>query len=194
MIESLRGHLEEIGTDYAIVAVGPVSIKVMTTTQTLSLIGAPANPVHLHTYIYMREDIIALYGFATRAERALFEQLIGVTGIGPRVALNVLSGFTADRLSAAIEADDAVALTRAPGVGRKTAQRIILELRGKLTPTSDQSGHGSNPADMELVDALTSLGFSQAQAATALRSVTTETGLSDEEKLRAAIRLLGQAL
>src|SRR5438309_2054054 len=137
MIHAIRGFVEERGADYVVLGVGPVSLKVQTTTQTLGLIGGQEGQVHLHTYLYMREDVFALYGFSTPAERAMFERLIGVTGVGPRVALNLLSGFTTERLGAAIDADDAVALTRAPGIGRKTAQRIILELRGKLIPPGD---------------------------------------------------------
>jgi Holliday junction DNA helicase RuvA len=191
MIHAIRGQVEERGADYVVIGLGPISLRVMTTTQTLSQLGGQDGPVHVYTHLYMREDVLALYGFATAAERAWFERLIGVTGVGPRVALNLLSGFSTERLGAAIEADDAVALTRAPGVGRKTAQRIILELRGKLTPPGDLQGRGHPPADTELIEALTGLGFSQAQAAAALGAVGAEGGLSDEERLRAAIRYIG---
>jgi Holliday junction DNA helicase RuvA len=195
MIQTVRGPVEERGADYVVLSVGPVSLRVLTTTQTLSDIGGQEAPVQLHTYLYMREDVLALYGFATTAERALFERLIGVTGVGPRVALNLLSGFTPERLSAAIDTDDVVALTRAPGVGRKTAQRIILELRGKLAPPPAPAGRGGvhavDPADADLIEALTGLGFSQAQAVAALGSLGAEGELSDEEKLRAAIRYIG---
>ena len=191
MIHGLRGPVEETGADYVVLRVGPVSVRVLTTTQTLGQIGGGDGPVHVHTYLYVREDIMALYGFSSTAERELFERLIAVTGIGPRVALNLLSGFAPEQLSAAIDSDDATALTRVPGIGRKTAQRIILELRGKLTPMPESPGRGAPPADRDLIEALTGLGFSHAQAQLALSSLDAQEGLTDEEKLRAAIRYLG---
>ncbi len=189
MIQGLRGVVEERGNDFVVLALGPVSVRVLTTTQTLGQLGG-TEPVYLHTHLYLREDVVALYGFSSTAEREWFERLISVTGIGPRVALNLLSGFAPERLTAAIDSDDATALTRVPGIGRKTAQRIILELRGKLTP-ADAPGQAATPLDADLMAALTGLGFPQAQAQEALGSLGAQEGLTDEEKLRSAIRYLG---
>jgi len=189
MIQGLRGVVEERGPDFVVLALGPISVRVLTTTQTLGQLGG-AEPVYLHTHLYLREDVVALYGFSSTAEREWFERLISVTGIGPRVALNLLSGFAPERLTAAIDSDDATALTRVPGIGRKTAQRIILELRGKLTP-ADTPGQAATPLDADLMAALTGLGFPQAQAQEALGSLGAQEGLTDEEKLRSAIRYLG---
>ncbi|GAC1438733.1 MAG: Holliday junction branch migration protein RuvA [Chloroflexota bacterium] len=191
MIERLRGIVEERGADHVLLSMGPMTVRVLTTTQTLGELGAGGGTAQLYTHLYMREDVVTLYGFATASERELFERLIAITGVGPRMALSLLSGFSVERLGAAIDADDVALLTRVPGVGRKTAQRVILELRGKLAPLESPATGGPRPADAELVDALTGLGFTQAQASSALGSLADEEGLSDEEKLRAAIRYLG---
>src|SRR5690242_10558684 len=126
MIESLRGVVETCASDAAVLRLGGVSLRLSVTGETLRALR-PGEQAELYTYLYMREDVLALYGFATLEERRVFERLLGVTGVGPRAALAFLSIFTPATLYEAIEGEDLVRLTRVPGVGRKTAQRVVLE-------------------------------------------------------------------
>ena len=141
----------------------------------------------------MREDELTLYGFESEGERELFEALIGVSGVGPKVALAVLSSLRPDALRTAIARDDVTLLSSVPGVGKKTAQRLLIDLKDKLgSPDVGSSGGGaSTHAAIEARDALLSMGFTAAEAAAALRDV--EPGASAEQMLRAALKALGGA-
>jgi Holliday junction DNA helicase RuvA len=137
----------------------------------------------------MREDVLSLFGFATIEERSLFEELLGVSGVGPRAALGFLSVFTPAGLREAIDGEDLTRLIRVPGIGRKTAQRVVLELKGKLTPQSTHTQTSQlAPRDQELIQVLAGLGYSSTEAGEAVRhgSEVAATG-SDEDRLRAAL-------
>ena len=131
MIESIRGIVESCTADGAVLRLGGISIRLGVTGEAVRSLQ-PGQPAELHTHLYMREGLAALYGFASVEERSLFEELMGVTGVGPRAALGFLSIFSPTGLREAIANEDLIRLTRVPGVGRKTAQRVILELKGKL--------------------------------------------------------------
>jgi Holliday junction DNA helicase RuvA len=189
VIESLRGVIESCSADSAVLRLGGVSIRLGVTGETVRSLH-PGDAAELFTHLYMREDVLALYGFATLEERSLFEELMGVTGVGPRAALGFLSSFTPSGLRDAIEQEDITRLTRVPGVGRKTALRVVLELKGKLTRVgglSPTAAHSSK--DQELLNVLSGLGYTAAEAAEALRhgSEAAATG-TDEDRLRAALR------
>lgn len=188
MIDRVRGRVAECGEDWVIVDLGAISLRVNTTRGTMANLGPPGTTVSLFSHLYLREDLVVLYGFATREEREVFERLLGVTGVGPRAAQAMLSTLSPSALQSAIDGESVDALVRVPGIGRKTAQRVILELKGKLVPLGASSAAPSAPADGDLVGVLTGLGYSAAEAAEALRSVTTQEGLSDEDRLRAALR------
>lgn len=188
MIERIRGRLEERGADWAIINLGVVSLRVHTTGTTLASLGEIGAEVVLLTHLYQREDVMALYGFASREERELFLRLLGVTGVGPRAAQMMLSTLSAGAVHDAIEREQVDMLVRVPGIGRKTAQRVILELKGKLVPLGGAMPSAPAPADTELASVLVGLGYSAAEAAEALRSVPPREGLSDEDRLRAALR------
>lgn len=189
MIERIRGRVERRGDDAVILDLGPISLRVNTTSATLSNLPGQGGEASLLTYLYMREDLMVLYGFATGEERDLFERLITVTGVGPRAAQSMLSVLSPAAVYEAIEQEQVDALVRVPGIGRKTAQRVILELKGKLVPLGlPTAAQAPAPVDSELVGVLVGLGYSAAEAAEALRSVPPREGVSDEDRLRAALR------
>jgi Holliday junction DNA helicase RuvA len=195
MIASLRGRLAEALPDGAVIEVGGVGYRVFLTPKALA--GLPRDgEVLVHTVTYVREDTLALYGFATVDERRAFEQLLGATGVGPKLALAVLSVHSPDALRRAVAAGDADALTLVPGVGRKGAARLILELRGRLgdgepEPPVEVAGR---PAYAEVREALGALGYGPAEIKAALAALPADAGaLATEELLRLALRGLGTA-
>lgn len=147
-----------------------------------------SDDVLLHTHQVVREDGQFLFGFGTRDELALFEMLTSVSGVGPKAALALLSVSRPADLAAAIAAGDAAALARAPGVGKKTAERLIVDLRGKVARISDGGLPGTVPIEDEAAAALQALGYSAAEAAAALRAIPPASAASTEERLRAALR------
>jgi Holliday junction DNA helicase RuvA len=144
----------------------------------------------------VREDALLLFGFATVEELRLFETLLSVAGIGPRLALSILSFAGPEQIQSAILAEDATLLSKVPGVGRKTAARIILELRGKLTAAVGQGARAGIPADPatnEVIEALQALGYTTAEAVEAVQALGEESrGLSPEQRVFAALRQMGQ--
>ena len=188
MIERIRGRIDACGDDWVIVDLGAVSLRVNATRTTLAQIGPPGAEVTLSTHLYLREDVVALYGFGSREERAAFERLLSVTGVGPRAAQAMLSVLSPAALRDTIESESLDALLRVPGIGRKTAQRVILELKGKLVPLGIPAVAAPAPGDSDLVSVLVGLGYSAAEATEALRGVPGREGLSDEDRLRAALR------
>lgn len=196
MIAAVRGTLEGRGADHALVAVGGVVLRIASSAATLRELGEVGAPVTLHTHLYVREDSLQLFGFRTLEELRLFETLLGVTGVGPRLALSILSFASVDQLQAAILSEDAALLSKAPGVGRKTAARIILELRGKLTAAVGAGAPGRVAADQatsEVLEALQALGYTTAEAVQAVAALGEEArDLTPEQRVFAALRRLGQ--
>lgn len=190
MIAGLIGVIDGRTADSVLVNVQGVVYRVGTSSSTLVSIGDPGDSVRLYTYLVVREDQLSLYGFSDPAELVVFETLIGITGVGPRLACAILSRFNPDRLNEAIQAGDADLLATVPGVGKKTAGRLILELRGKL-PQTAASGGPVGPADEEVVAALRALGYTVAEASAAASKVTTGPGATIEERIVEALRSLG---
>jgi Holliday junction DNA helicase RuvA len=195
MIASLRGRMVEALPDGAVIEVGGVGYRVFLTPKALA--GLPRDgEVLVHTVTYVREDTLALYGFVTVDERRAFEQLLTATGVGPKLALAVLSVHSPDALRRAVSAGDADALTLVPGVGRKGAARLVLELRGRLgggdgdpEPPVDTAGR---PAYAEVREALGALGYGPAEIKAALAALPPDAGAqATEELLRLALRGLG---
>ncbi len=186
MIVGIRGKVEVVGPDWLVADLGEVSLKISVPAPTLSRVR-PGQQVHLYTYLRVREDDLSLYGFLTQAELGLFEAIIGVSGVGAKLALSLLSTLTPEQIVAAVAAGDTEALARAPGIGKKVASRLALELKGKLEgewrlPTA--AGDGSQS---EVVSALTALGYTGAEAARAAASVAGEAGLTVEERISRAL-------
>ncbi len=181
MIGSVRGRVIARGTDHVVVEVAGVGYKVFVPRQ------PQTDDVLLHTHHVVREDGQFLFGFATRDELALFELLTSVSGVGPRAALGLLSVSGPPELAAAIAGGDVAALARAPGVGKKTAERLIVDLRSKVARVSD----GALPSDVaedEAVAALQALGYTPAEAAAAVRRVPAAGTATTEERVRAALQ------
>ena len=191
MIASLRGQLQAIRDDTVIIDVGGVGYQVYVTGPTLSELGDIGEVVELHTHLHVRENGIAIYGFQSLEELDLFAMLIGVSGIGPRTALATLSAFSPETLRDALVQGDALALTRIPGIGLKTAQRLILDLKDKVGAAAlAWMAWGSSPEDTDVIKALTSLGYSVPEAQSALRAVPKDLQELDQ-RILAALRFLG---
>lgn len=185
MIAGIEGKLQSRGADGAVIRVGGVSLRVYMPTSTLAALGAIGSEVQLHTHLHLREDNVALYGFASEDELETFRILIGVSGVGPKVALNILSALNPGQLAIAVASGNADLLSQVPGVGHKTAGRLALELKGKL----DGMMAGA-PAEggSEVMIALTGLGYSAAEAASALASLPDTPDLTVEEKIKLALQ------
>jgi len=174
MIAHLRGKLLTKHPNQAIVETGGVGYDVTISVPTFSDLPAIGGEVTLHIHTHVREDLIALYGFLRPAEKRLFEKLITVSGIGPKLAITILSGMPADEMVSAIRGNDIARLTRIPGIGKKTAERMVLELRDKL-PAEGVAESRVIPAmsavEEDVLSALTNLGYQRAAAERALATV-----------------------
>jgi holliday junction DNA helicase RuvA len=196
MIASLRGKLLVAGTDHAIVETSGVGYQVFMPRPVLEAIGGVGSDVLLYTHLHVREDALVLYGFATWEQRAFFETLIGVTGVGPRMALGLLSAAPLDQLQIAIANENTALLAQVPGIGKKTAARLVLELKGKLdlSKVGLAAANVSAPAaalNAELIEVLTSLGYSALEAQSAVSSLPADAPPELEERLRLALRYFG---
>ena len=166
MIAHLRGKLLIKHPNQAVVDVGGVGYDVAISVPTFSELPAVGGEVSLHVHTHVREDQIALYGFLRFAEKQLFEKLIGVSGIGPKLAITILSGMATDEMVGAIRGGDVARLTRIPGIGRKTAERMVLELRDKLAaPVSTETAAPAlSGIEEDVLSALMNLGYQRAAA------------------------------
>jgi len=192
MIASLKGKLESLGGDYAVINVGGVGFQVFMPTSTLSALGAAGGEVSLHTHINLREDNATLYGFASSDDLALFKALINVTGLGPKLALAMLSAMDVEQLVMAIATGSADLLTTVPGIGKKMAHRLVLELKDKLgADFISAPAAGQAQETGEVLSALTSLGYSAQEATRAVASLPRDEQLSLEDKVRLALGYLG---
>ncbi len=194
MIAGLRGRLEAATADSVLVDVSGVIYRVGTSATTIAEIGQVGQAVRLLTHLFVREDQLTLYGFASAEELRLFETLISVTGVGPRLACAILSHVRADALYDAVAHENAALLATVPGVGKKTAARLLLELRGKLPAAAVGVGAGIAPSadENEVVEALRALGYTVAEAHGAAMRAGREPGQSMEERVLAALRELAE--
>ena len=192
MIASLRGRLDSIGADAAIINVGGIGFLVYMPTSDLSNLGAPGHEVKVFTHLHVREDNLSLFGFATPDELWLFETLMGVSGLGPKLALALLSALDPEQLTTAIATGNADMLDMVPGIGRKLAARIILELKEKIgAGLVATTGAQAARENTDVLAALTSLGYSAAEAVKAAAALPADTDLDLEEKIRLALRYFG---
>ena len=208
MIAFLQGTIEEFTDSTAVIGVGGIGYEVSVSSETaarLSSIGI-GEEVRLHTFMYIREDIIALYGFMNREELSLFRKLITVNGIGPKGGLSLLSAMSADDLRFAILSGDVKSISRAPGIGKKTAERLVLDLRDKvgadsgeeagtftgagMTAAGESASAGEDSSAADAILALTALGYSRMEAVKAVRRAKSEGIESTEALLKAALKYL----
>ncbi len=195
MIAQVRGRLVRKEPQEAVVDVGGVGYRVTIPLSTFYRIGEPGDEVTLLTHTHVREDALALFGFLTAAEQALFERLIAVSGVGPKLAVSILSGIEAPDLVSALRASDVARLTRIPGVGKKTAERLVLELKDKvqgLAAAEEAAPAGPAASTKEdLVSALVHLGYSRPEAERGVDRALKEDGTGRfEELLRRSLRIL----
>ena len=191
MIGRLKGTLLEKAPPAILLDVSGVGYEVDVPMSTFCTLPEAGAEVTLLTHFVVREDAMLLYGFATAAEREAFRALIRISGVGPRIALAVLSGLTVEQLASAVEAGEAGLLTRIPGIGKKTAERLILELKGKLKGAAFaglSSAEGASRAD--IVSALGALGYSEREAMSAVKTLPADVGVS--EGIRLALKALAR--
>ena len=193
MIATVDGILEEKGTDWAVIRVGGISLRVSVPTLSLMNLGSPGERVHLHTHLHVRENLIALYGFSTPEERHLFEELIEVKGVGGRLALSLLSNMPVENLVAALVAGEQNALMKIPGIGKTTAGRLVLELREKLSKEWKGVAKPGVVQDDDVIAALVGLGYSASEARSAARDGSTDRSLPLEERVRLALQGMRKA-
>lgn len=191
MIGRLHGKLIEKNPPQVLIDVSGVGYEVDVPMSTFCNLPAEGSEITLLTHFVVREDAQLLYGFATAAERQTFRALIRISGIGPRIALAVLSGMSTQNLSDAIEQGNATLLTRVPGIGKKTAERLILELKGKLAGSAFATAGGSNSATQaDITSALIALGYSEREAQASVRALPADVTVS--EGIRLALKALAR--
>lgn len=191
MIAHVAGCVSVIGPGFAVVEVGGIGLRLLMSSASLAAMPARGDEVTLHTHLHVREDELTLFGFADVAEREAFEALLTVSGVGPKVALATLSALTPEDLGTAVATEDVALISSVPGVGRKTAQRIIVDLAGKLSGTSGGSGagEGGGGSAAETREALSGMGFTPQEVADALRGAPADGDAQD--LLRYALSRLG---
>ena len=191
MIATLKGTLEYRGVNSVIINVSGIGFQVYVPGSTLSQLGTIDNRVSLYTHFHLREDNASLYGFATEAELALFRNLISVSGIGPKAALALLSAMDPQQLVIAITSDNSDFISQAPGIGKKMAKRIVVELKSKLEKEWEGAALPLAAENADVVAALTSLGYSVREASQAASNLPVSSELSLEEKVKQALQQLG---
>ncbi|HXN77254.1 MAG TPA: Holliday junction branch migration protein RuvA [Candidatus Dormibacteraeota bacterium] len=199
MIAHLAGVVRRAGPDFVVVDVGGVGYMVSVSTSTRQLLPPPGGDIELHVHTHVREDQLALYGFASAAELDMFEMLIQVDGVGPKVGLNILSASSLEVLKRAIVSEDPAPIRRATGVGQRTAAKVIIELKPRLDAVAELeavpraaalAGDGVVPKAVEL--ALRNLGFSSQEARVGIDSVDWKSTPDTQEALAVALKALGQ--
>ena len=200
MIAYIKGTLEEIQTDSVIIETAGVGREILVANYVLRSLPALHSEVKLITFMDVKEDMIKLYGFLTKQEKVLFKQLLSVSGIGPKGALSILNELGPDNLVAAVMASDAKAIAKANGIGAKTAQKVVLELKDKVSLEGTIFDQGGYTVDMDeetgvsnvsdAAQALVALGYSNTEALKAIRKIEGADGMSTEDIIKAALKYL----
>ncbi len=190
MIGFLSGTLVARDADGCLIDVGGVGYRVACPSSTLASLPREGSKIRLWTHLHVREDLLALYAFSTEAEQRLFESLLGVAGVGPKVALQVCSAFSPEAFTRALVGDDVAAISAVPGIGKKTAHRIVLDLKDKLSLPDLQAGNGSADAIAGARSALENLGYSPGEVRVALSEVAPSPGDSVEQVIKSALKVL----
>ena len=191
MIATLEGTLEYRGVDSVIINVGGIGFQVHVPGSTLSQLGAIKDKVSLYTHLHLREDNVSLYGFASEEELALFKNLISVSGIGPKAALALLSASNPEQLAMAIASGNVDVISQVPGIGKKIAGRLVVELKGKLEREWKKGAVLPLAAEnIDAIAALTNLGYSLREATQAVSNLPDSAELSLEEKVKMALQQL----
>lgn len=193
MIAHLRGKLISKHPNQAVVEAGGVGYEVNISIPTFSDLPALSAEVALHVHTHVREDALSLFGFLRSEEKQLFEKLISVSGIGPRLAITILSGMPTGAMVAAIKGNDVAALTRIPGIGKKTAERMVLELRDKLEAFGEAAvATAATPVEADVISALVNLGYQRPLAERALARLGNTSGEPFDGLFRKALAALAK--
>jgi Holliday junction DNA helicase RuvA len=196
MIAHLRGTLLSKRPNQAIVETNGVGYDIAISVPTFSELPSVGSPVSLNIYTHVREDALQLFGFMQSSEKQLFEKLITVSGIGPKLAMTILSGMPAEEMAGAIGGNDVARLTRIPGIGKKTAERMVLELRDKVpaAPAGEVTIAATTPVEEDVLSALANLGYQRAAAENALRAAkrSGSAALNFDQLFREALAVLSR--
>lgn len=201
MIAYVKGEISDISEDNLILENNGIGYNIKISAGTAAILPRVGEEIKIYTYTSVREDAFVLYGFITKEDLDIFKKLITVSSVGPKAGLSILSSLSADELRFAIAAGDVKAISKAPGVGKKTAERVILELKDKISIESFINNNDNDGMDSfadgvhasarnEAVEALTALGYSSSEAWKAVKKVVTEEGMDTEEILRQALKYL----
>jgi Holliday junction DNA helicase RuvA len=187
LIDYVAGDVRSADKDSVVVAVGGVGLRVVVPRSVLE-VAQVGLPITIYTHLVLREDAIALYGFVSEEERALFNTLTSVSGVGPKMGMSILSTLTVEQLRGAVMREEAAILTRVPGVGKKTAEKIVFELKGKMGDTVLQGLTVVDDVDQEVLAALTALGYSIVEAQTAIQSIPRDAPREVETRVLTALQ------
>ncbi len=190
MIATLEGRVAHKDTDHLIIVVGGVGIEVFAPRTTIEKVTG--EKAFLYTRLIVREDSLALYGFTTESERSLFDTFIKISGVGPKLAITMLSSLSVDNIRNAVVSERPEILTRVPGIGKKTAQKILFELKDKISVGLDAMPAGDfDNVNADVMDALTSLGYSIIEAQSAVQSIPVDAPDNVEQRVLIALQYLG---
>lgn len=200
MISYIRGELVSIEEEKVIVDVGGVGYGIFMPGQSMGMLPPAGSDVKIHTYLHVKEDIMQLFGFLTRDDLSVFKMLIAVNGIGPKGGLNILSHLSPDDLRFAVVSNDVKAISATPGIGKKTAEKLILELKDKLKleDVLEHASDGGEPGNVytgneiqaEAVQALTALGYGSTEALKAVKKVEADDSMTVESVLKQALKFM----
>ena len=191
MIDMVSGHVASMDKTSVVVMVGGIGLRVNVPKTVFDAVEGPGHPITLFTHLAVREDALSLYGFMTEEERNLFETLLRVSGVGPKLAVSILSTLSLDHLRMAVGRDEPEVLTRVPGIGKKTAEKIVFELKGKIGIGFLPGISVLSDTDSEVIAALTSLGYSIVEAQSAIQSIPRGSPQDVETRIRLALRFFG---
>lgn len=198
MIASVQGTIQHLGSDHVVISTAGIGWLVYAPRPVLAALGNVGDAATLLTVLVVREDAMTLYGFSDADQRATFEVLLGVSRVGPKVALGILAAASPAELRTLVATQDVQRLARVPGIGKRTAERLLLELKGKLDTTglpaaapADAARTGALALNEELSDLLQTLGYSSSEAAAAVASLPADAPPDLEERLRLALRYFG---
>jgi holliday junction DNA helicase RuvA len=188
MIDIVTGQIAAVEDNYLVIMIGGVGLRVRVPTTVFDIVDGPGKSITLYTHLAVREDALTLYGFVDHDERALFELLLGISGVGPRLALAVLSTLTVEHLHNAVASEEPEILTRVPGIGKKSAQKIIFELKDRLVIEPATGLAAISDIDTDVIATLTALGYSIVEAQAALQAIPSDAPENVEERVRLALQ------
>jgi Holliday junction DNA helicase RuvA len=187
MIDILTGQVATVSNNYVVIMIGGVGLRIHVPTTVLDIVDGPGHGITLYTHLVVREDDLVLYGFADQDERALFETLLKVSGVGPRLALAIISTLTVEHLKNAVAREEPDILTRVPGIGKKLAQKLVFELKDKLAIEAITGLAAISDIDTDVLATLTALGYSVVEAQAALQTIPRDAPQDVEERVRLAL-------